>query len=56
MRQSNKEAFAQRANRSLVPVDFHDFLEKEAQQQEAELSCDFPVLVRDVQTSLKNRR
>ena len=51
MRQSDKQEFAQKAGRSLVPVDFRDFLEKETHLREAALSRDGIVSVRDVQAS-----
>ncbi|WP_421616837.1 hypothetical protein ACAF76_014490 [Brevibacillus sp. TJ4] len=56
MRQSNKQTFSQRASNSLVPADFRDFLEKEAQRQDAELSGDFSIVVRDVQASPRSRQ
>jgi hypothetical protein len=49
MRQSNKESFAQESNRRLFSVDFHDFLEKEAQLSDVELAQEFHISVRDVQ-------
>lgn len=50
VRQSNKEAFAQEANRRLFSVDFHDFLEKESALTDVELSREFDISVRDVRT------
>ncbi len=50
MRQSNKETFAQEANRRLFSVDFHDFLEKESALNDVELSREFDISVRDVRT------
>jgi hypothetical protein len=49
MRQSNKETFAQEANRRLFSVDFHDFLEKESTLNDVEMSQEFHISVRDVQ-------
>ena len=49
MRQSNKEAFAQEANRRLFSVDFHDFLEKESTLNDVEMSREFHISIRDVQ-------
>ncbi|MCM3080085.1 MULTISPECIES: hypothetical protein [Brevibacillus] len=54
MRQSNKETFAQELNRKLFSVDFHDFLEKESQLNDIEMSREFHISVRDVQ-SLRKR-
>jgi hypothetical protein len=50
VRQSNKETFAQEANRRLFSVDFHDFLEKESALNDVELSREFDISVRDVRT------
>lgn len=50
VRQSNKETFAQGVNRKLFSVDFHDFLEKEASLNDVEMSGEFHISVRDVQT------
>ncbi|CAM3496872.1 hypothetical protein [Brevibacillus invocatus] len=54
MRQSHKETFAQELNRKLFSVDFHDFLEKESQLNDIEMSREFHISVRDVQ-SLRKR-
>jgi len=50
LRQSDKQEFAQRAGRSLVPADFRDVLEKETHLREAALTH-LGISVRDVQVS-----
>lgn len=49
MRQSKKETFANEANRRLLSVDFHDFLEKEAALNDVEMSQEFHLSIRQVQ-------
>jgi hypothetical protein len=56
MRQSHKESFAQAANRRLFSVDFHDFLEKEAQLNDVEMAQEFHISVRDVQLLRRNMK
>lgn len=49
MRQSRNETFANESNRRLLSVDFHDFLEKEDQLSDVEMSQEFHLSVAEVQ-------